>query len=91
MPTIAESGLPGFRAVTWYAIVAPPNTPAGGRRQDQQGRRGGRERTRRPPKSIRSKLKMDPIGSSSSEAAKLFADDAKLWAKVIQEAKVSLD
>jgi hypothetical protein len=41
--------------------------------------------------SIRSKLKMDPIGSSSSEAAKLFADDAKLWAKVIQEAKVSLD
>ena len=28
VPTIAESGLPGFRAVTWYAIVAPPDTPA---------------------------------------------------------------
>ena len=28
VPTIAETGLPGFRAVTWYAIVAPPETPA---------------------------------------------------------------
>ena len=28
VPTIAESGLPGYRAVTWYAMVAPPQTPA---------------------------------------------------------------
>jgi len=28
---------------------------------------------------------------SNADAAKLFVDDAKLWAKVIQEAKVSLD
>jgi tripartite-type tricarboxylate transporter receptor subunit TctC len=27
VPTIAESGYPGFRAVTWYAMVAPPKTP----------------------------------------------------------------
>ena len=27
VPTIAET-LPGFRAVTWYAMVAPPQTPA---------------------------------------------------------------
>ena len=34
---------------------------------------------------------MDPIGSTSAEAAKLFADDTKLWSKVIQEAKISLE
>src|SRR5438128_5720632 len=28
IPTVAESGVPGFRAVTWYAMVAPPQTPA---------------------------------------------------------------
>src|SRR5207248_2491971 len=28
IPTIAESGLPGFRSITWFAMVAPPNTPA---------------------------------------------------------------
>jgi tripartite-type tricarboxylate transporter receptor subunit TctC len=27
VPTIAESGLPGFEAVTWYAMYAPRNTP----------------------------------------------------------------
>ena len=28
VPTVAESGVPGFRSVTWYAMVAPPQTPA---------------------------------------------------------------
>jgi tripartite-type tricarboxylate transporter receptor subunit TctC len=28
LPTIAESGLPGFEAVQWYGIVAPARTPA---------------------------------------------------------------
>jgi tripartite-type tricarboxylate transporter receptor subunit TctC len=27
VPTIAESGFPGFEAVTWYAVVAPAGTP----------------------------------------------------------------
>ena len=90
VPTIAEAGLPGFRAVTWYAIVAPPDTPAA---VADKISKDVAEVVNSPAiaESIRSKLKMDPIGSSSSEAAKLFADDAKLWAKVIQEAKVSLD
>src|SRR5258708_21508665 len=25
-PTLERSGLPGFRSVTWFAIVAPPTT-----------------------------------------------------------------
>jgi tripartite-type tricarboxylate transporter receptor subunit TctC len=29
VPAIAEAGLPGFESVTWYAIFAPRNTPAG--------------------------------------------------------------
>jgi tripartite-type tricarboxylate transporter receptor subunit TctC len=28
IPTIAESGVPGFEAVQWYGIVAPARTPA---------------------------------------------------------------
>jgi tripartite-type tricarboxylate transporter receptor subunit TctC len=27
VPTIAESGLPGFEAVSWYALLAPAGTP----------------------------------------------------------------
>jgi len=29
VPTIAESGIPGFNATNWYAFVAPGKTPAG--------------------------------------------------------------
>ncbi|HEV7801897.1 MAG TPA: tripartite tricarboxylate transporter substrate-binding protein, partial [Burkholderiales bacterium] len=27
VPTIAESGLPGFEAVSWHGVLAPANTP----------------------------------------------------------------
>jgi tripartite-type tricarboxylate transporter receptor subunit TctC len=27
LPTIAEQGLPGFEAVSWYALMAPAATP----------------------------------------------------------------
>jgi len=41
--------------------------------------------------AIRTKLQMDPIGSTASEAAKTFADDAKLWAGVIEQAHITLE
>jgi tripartite-type tricarboxylate transporter receptor subunit TctC len=90
VPTIAESGLAGFRAVTWYAIVAPPGTPA------EIADRISRDVvavTKDPAvaAAIRSKLQMEPIASTASEAAKTFADDAKLWAGVIEQAHISLD
>jgi tripartite-type tricarboxylate transporter receptor subunit TctC len=28
VPTVAESGLPGFRATAWFAVLAPAGTPA---------------------------------------------------------------
>ena len=28
VPTFSEAGLPGFRSITWFALVAPPGTPA---------------------------------------------------------------
>jgi tripartite-type tricarboxylate transporter receptor subunit TctC len=28
IPTVAEAGLPGFEAATWFAVVAPTGTPA---------------------------------------------------------------
>jgi tripartite-type tricarboxylate transporter receptor subunit TctC len=28
VPTIAESGLPGYEASSWYAVLAPAGTPA---------------------------------------------------------------
>jgi tripartite-type tricarboxylate transporter receptor subunit TctC len=89
VPTIAET-LPGFRAVTWYAIVAPPDTPA--EIADQISKDvAAVVKDPQTVDSIKSKLQMDPIGSTNIEAAKLFADDTKLWSKVIEQAKISID
>jgi tripartite-type tricarboxylate transporter receptor subunit TctC len=90
VPTIAEAGLTGFRAVTWYAMVAPPATPAA---IADKISKDVAEVVHDPATAdnIRNKLQMDPIGSTSAEAAKLFAEEIKLWAKVIHDADVSLD
>jgi tripartite-type tricarboxylate transporter receptor subunit TctC len=90
VPTIAEAGLTGFRAVTWYAMVAPPATPAA---IADKISKDVAEVIHDPAiaDAIRSKLQMDPIGSTSGEAAKLFASETQLWAKVIHDADVSLD
>ena len=90
VPTIAEIGLPGFRAVTWYGMVAPPETPVA--LADKIA--GDVTEVVKDPavgEAIRAKLQMDPIGNSRTEAAKVFADDTALWAKVIREANISLD
>jgi tripartite-type tricarboxylate transporter receptor subunit TctC len=29
LPTVAESGVPGYEASTWYGVLAPARTPAG--------------------------------------------------------------
>jgi tripartite-type tricarboxylate transporter receptor subunit TctC len=89
IPTIAEAGLPGFRAVTWYAIVAPPGTPAAIAHKISADVVAA-TKDADVAAAIR-KLQMDPIGSNDTEAAKLFAEDARLWKDVIARAHVSLD
>ena len=76
--------------MTWYAIVAPAGTPAD---VADKISKDVADVVKSPEiaAGIRAKLQMDPIGSSNTEAAKLFADDAKLWGKVIEQAKISLD
>lgn len=90
IPTIAETGLPGFRAVTWYAMVAPPETPAAIADKINQDV-AQIVRTPAVMEKIRSTLQMDTIGNSRGEAGKLFVDDAALWAKVIKDANVTIE
>ena len=52
VPTLAESGLPGFEAATWFALVAPAGTP------QRRARRGST-----PKSSARSR---SPTSSSAT-------------------------
>ena len=51
VPTLAKSGLPAFRSVTWFALVAPPATRGAGRKdQPRRRRRPENAGSRRTPR-----------------------------------------
>jgi tripartite-type tricarboxylate transporter receptor subunit TctC len=86
VPTISEAGLRGFRSVTWFAMVAPPNMP------DALADRINRDvveilRRKEVAERVRS-IQMDPITVSRAEAAKFFAEERVLWGKVIRQANI---
>jgi len=89
VPTIAESGLPGFRSITWFAIVGPPGTPAA---LAEKINRDTAEILQKP--EITEKLRevrLDPMGGTTADAAKFIADETQLWGRVITEAHITLE
>jgi len=85
IPTIAET-LPGYRSVTWYAMVAPPAMPVALADRinrdvnDILGRKEVADRVRG--------IQMDPVTRSRSDAATFFADETQLWGRVIKAANI---
>ncbi|MET0921693.1 MAG: tripartite tricarboxylate transporter substrate binding protein, partial [Xanthobacteraceae bacterium] len=85
IPTIAET-LPGYRSVTWYAMVAPPQTPAA---LADRINRDLNEILGRPDFVEKARaIQMEPATKSRAEAAKFFAEETELWGKVIKAANI---
>jgi tripartite-type tricarboxylate transporter receptor subunit TctC len=88
VPTVAESGLPGYRAVTWYAMVAPPQTPA---TLADKINRDVVEILGRPDVVEKARgIQMEPAARGRAEAARFFAEETELWGKVIKAADIPL-
>ncbi len=89
VPSIAESGVPGFRSVTWFAIVAPPGTPAA---LTDKINRDVVEGLQRPDvKDKLQKLTLEPIAGTPADAVRFFAEETALWGKVIKENHVTVE
>jgi tripartite-type tricarboxylate transporter receptor subunit TctC len=87
LPTIAESGFPGFRSITWFAMAAPPKTPAP---IAAKINRDIVEILKSPEIQKRlEELRLDPMIGSPADAARFFADETELWGGVIKEANVT--
>jgi tripartite-type tricarboxylate transporter receptor subunit TctC len=86
VPTLAEAGIAGYRAVTFFGIVAPPGTPDALADKinrdvaDCMAEAAFVEKTKA--------LGMDLAGGSRAEAAKFFADERELWGNVIKQAGI---
>jgi tripartite-type tricarboxylate transporter receptor subunit TctC len=89
VPTLAESGLPGFRSVTWFAMVAPPTTPLA---LADRINRDVVDALKRPEvaESL-SRLTLEPMIGSPADATRFFAEETALWGKVIAEAHIKME
>ena len=83
IPTIAEGGLPGYEASTWYALLAPAGTPndiitrlnselVKGLRSDDMKKRIAAEGG-------------DIVGSTPEELTAVIKRDIEKWTKVVAE------
>ena len=88
IPTLAESGLPGYRAVTWYAMVAPPQTPA---TLADRINRDVVDVLARPDVAEKVRgIQMEPVTKTRADAAQFFLEETELWGKVIKQANIPL-
>jgi tripartite-type tricarboxylate transporter receptor subunit TctC len=88
VPTIAET-LPGFASVTWFALAAPPKTPAA---IVDKINSAVNEALRDPAVARRlAQLSAEPGGGTPQVTAAYFHDEVARWKKVITLAHVTLD
>ena len=89
VPTIIESGVPGFVSSSWAMLVAPANTPKDvvGRLSSEVGK------IVRSPDMVDkfASLGVLPVGNSPDEAAAFLKAEMAKWGKIIKEANVKLD
>lgn len=89
VPTVAESGLPGFEFANWFGVVAPARTPAAIRAQLHKTIAGGIQQP-----DVRDKLVAEgsEIVANSPEAfAALLKSEIAKWGKVVAAAGMRAD
>jgi tripartite-type tricarboxylate transporter receptor subunit TctC len=89
VPTIAESGVPGYAGTSWWTVAVPVATPAALVDKLQQDIRG--VMTTPEARARLDQLAVRAVVNSPAEAAAFFASETAKWNKVIEAAKLQLD
>ena len=89
IPTVAESGVPGFEAVTWFAFLAPAGTP-----RDIVNRLNAEITKAVNTADVKDKLigqGADPFTQTPEQFKKFFVGEIAKWAKTVKAAGVMLE
>ena len=89
IPTVAESGVPGYETGSWYGVVVPTGTP-----KAAVDRLSREIQTIVKSQDITSKLNEEaviPVGSTPEAFDKHIRAELARWAKVIKAAKIELE
>jgi tripartite-type tricarboxylate transporter receptor subunit TctC len=88
LPTMAESGFPGFEAVPWFGLLAPSGTP-----QDVVDKVHDETVKALAMPEVRRKLDglgLETVGNTPAEFAAIIRKETPEWAKVIRDAGIKL-
>lgn len=89
VPTVNESGLPGFDALNWYPLMAPAGTP-----RDLVMKLNTEALKALNSPDVRDKLMAQgliPAPMSPEQLGQFIREDYERWARVIKAANVKLD
>ncbi|MGZ8211768.1 MAG: Bug family tripartite tricarboxylate transporter substrate binding protein, partial [Burkholderiales bacterium] len=89
VPTVAESGVPGFNVSGWYGFYAPAGTP-----QDIVRRLQGEARRALTSPDAKEKLQKtgnEPVVSTPEEFGAFIRNEIAMWTKVVKNAKIRVD
>jgi tripartite-type tricarboxylate transporter receptor subunit TctC len=89
IPTIAEAGLPGFDAVSWFALFAPANTP----RPVVDKLQAEVSKILKSPEVSKKLLDLglEPVGSTPDELASYQKAEIAKWSKVVKDSGAKVE
>ncbi|WP_454764590.1 Bug family tripartite tricarboxylate transporter substrate binding protein [Cupriavidus campinensis] len=89
LPTVSESGLPGFESDTWFGIYGPKGLPA-----DIVSRLNTEFNKAIQSQDVRdrlAKLGAEPVGGTPAQFAAMVKKDSARWGKLIKDRKIQVD
>lgn len=89
VPTIAEAGVPGFEASTWYALLAPARTPP-----EVVGKLNVEVVKVLKLPDVRESLSsmgVEIVGSTAQQLAKHISNELPKWAQVVKQSGARVD
>ena len=89
IPTMAEQGLPGFEATSWFSLMAPANLPPAVQKQLNALTRQTLNQAEVRKKLLSSGL--DPAPGSPQELSKLIQSETNKWGRVIYKSGAKLE
>jgi tripartite-type tricarboxylate transporter receptor subunit TctC len=89
IPTVAESGFPGFEALNWYAFVAPGKTPAP--LLDRWNQEIVKVLNDPGVRDALNKLGLTPHPTTRAELTDFMKKESTKWGTIVRERKISAD
>src|SRR5437899_592298 len=89
LPTVAESGLPGYEAVGWFGLLAPAATP-----KATVAKLSAEANLVLAMSEVREKMRVlgaEPAGDTPEEFARFIRGDQAKWSKLMKEAGITTE